>query len=114
MSVIDCAGYPHTVPVCFVMDGDDLIITTVRDTRKVDFIRANPKGAITVGGDFADGAGYTLKGEFRIEEDPGLQWLKRTSYHYAEGEDAERSFARFAQKDMIVLRFLPAQIIKVF
>lgn len=114
MSVIDTEGYPHTIPVCYVLDGDDLIITTGRSTRKIAYIGENPKGAVTVGGDFDDGAGYLLKGEFRIEEDPGLHWLRRTSQHYLEGEEAERSYDEFARKDMILLRFVPWRIIKVY
>lgn len=114
MSVIDADGYPHTVPVCFVLDGDDIIITSVRSTRKVDYIRANPKGAITIGGDFVDGAGYLLKGEYCIEEDVGLGWLRRTSYHYADGEEAEQSFTKYAQMDMIILRLRVQRVIKVF
>jgi general stress protein 26 len=114
MSVIDRDGYPHTVPVCYVMDGDDLIITTERGTRKVAYVRENSRGAITIGGGFDDGVGYMLKGEFHVEEDPGLCWLKHTSHHYLEAEEAERSFDEFARKDMVVLRFVPARIIKVY
>jgi hypothetical protein len=113
MSVIDFDGYPHTVPVSFILDGDDVIITSIRDTRKVDYIGANPKGAFTVGGNFADGAGYLLKGEYCIEEDPGFGWLKRTAYHYGDGERAERNIAEFSQKDMIILRLRVQRVIKV-
>lgn len=113
MSVIDADGYPHTVPVSFVLDDDDLIITTVRDTRKVAYIRANPKGAITIGGDHGDGAGYLLKGEYSIEEDPGLGWLKQTAYHYHDSQQAEKSLGVFSKKDMIVLRLRVRQVIKV-
>ena len=81
MSVIDFDGYPHTVPVVFLLDGDDLVITTVRQTRKVDYIKANPKGSLVVGGDFDDEAGYLLKGEYSLEEDPGHEWIIRT-IHY--------------------------------
>ncbi|MBN1963284.1 MAG: pyridoxamine 5'-phosphate oxidase family protein [Anaerolineae bacterium] len=116
MSVIDFDGFPHTVPVSWIMDGDDAIITTVRSTRKVAYIRANPKGSLTIGGDFADEAGYLLKGTYHIEEDPGLEWLRRTSAHYHPGapDEAERAFAAFAEKDMIILRFKVQKVIQVY
>jgi hypothetical protein len=115
MSVIDTAGFPHTVPVNFVMDGDDVIITTVRSTRKVAYIRANPKGSIVIGGEHDQGSGYLLKGLYSIEEDPGLRWLKRTAYHHHPHDHAlaERTLAEFSQKDMIILRLRVQQVIKV-
>jgi nitroimidazol reductase NimA-like FMN-containing flavoprotein (pyridoxamine 5'-phosphate oxidase superfamily) len=61
MSTIDPTGYPHTVPVRFALGGDDIVIISVRGTRKVDHILANPKGAVTIGGDPDDGAGYLIK-----------------------------------------------------
>jgi general stress protein 26 len=115
MSVIDDEGYPHTVPVSYILDGDDVIITSVRSTRKVAYIRANPKGALVVGGDYADGAGYLLKGEFSIEEDPDRRWLRRTSEHYHDDPDeAARSVARFAAKDMILLRLRVRRVSRVY
>ena len=44
-------GYPHTVPIWYILDGDDLVIATGLNTRKLKNIRANPKGAIAIGGD---------------------------------------------------------------
>lgn len=113
MSVVDFDGYPHTVPVSFIMDGDDVIITTVRNTRKVHYIRRNSKGAVTIGGESSEGAGYLLKGKFSLEEDPGLEWLKRTAYHHGKGERAERTIAEFSQKDMIIMRLRVLRVIKV-
>ncbi|MFC1959995.1 pyridoxamine 5'-phosphate oxidase family protein [Chloroflexota bacterium] len=116
MSVIDFDGFPHTVPVSWIMDGEDAIITTVRSTRKVAYIRANPKGSLTVGGDYTDRAGYLLKGTYHIEEDPGLVWLRRTAAHYHpdDPEGAERIFAEFVDKDMIILRFKVLRVLTVY
>ena len=46
MSTIDSEGYPHTVPVWFALDGDDLMIISVRQTLKVSHILVNPKGKV--------------------------------------------------------------------
>jgi len=36
MSVIDDKGFPHSVPVIFLLDGEEIVITSARSTRKVD------------------------------------------------------------------------------
>lgn len=104
MSTIDGEGFPHTVPVWFDVDGDDLIVISVRDTRKVAHILANAKGAITIGGDSDDDAGYLFKGTFRVQEDADRRWMKRLINRYEKGEQAERDAREWATLDMVVLR----------
>src|SRR5512134_4030190 len=82
MSVIDGDGYPHTVPVWFKLDGDDLVVISVRDTRKVDYALANPKGALSIGGGPTDGGGYLIKGEWCVEPDPDFRWMKALTRYY--------------------------------
>jgi hypothetical protein len=113
MAVIDPEGYPHTVPVWFMMDGSDVVIISVRNTRKVGYITANSKGSVTIGGDTLDGQGYLLKGDFSIEEDPAGEWLKKVTFHYEEPELAAQHVKEWADLDMIVLRLKPHRIIKV-
>ncbi len=61
--------------VWFILDGDDLVIISVSSTAKVKYIRATPKGAVTIGGDSGDGAGYLIKGEFSIEANSDDYWV---------------------------------------
>jgi len=42
LCVIDAAGYPHSVPVRFDIDGDDIVFISTRDTAKVRYLQANP------------------------------------------------------------------------
>lgn len=113
MTTIDRDGYPHTVPVWFYLDGDEIAIIAVRSTRKVAHIAANPKGAVCVGGDSGDGAGYLLKGEFSIEEDPDDFWVKTLCYHYETPEQAAKDVADWADLDIIAIRLKPKRVIKV-
>ncbi len=113
MSTIDPDGYPHTVPVWFALDGDDIVIISVRNTRKVGHILANPKGAVTIGGDPADGAGYLIKGEFLIEADPDDAWVRKMTYRYEAPEQAEKDIEDWAELDIIVLRLKPKAVFKV-
>lgn len=113
VSVIDPEGYPHTVPVWFMLDGDDIVLISARDTRKVDYIAANPKGALVVGGEPDDGGGYLIKGDFVIEPDPDDEWVRRLTYRYEEPAQAEKDIAAWADLDIIVLRLKPRKVIKV-
>jgi PPOX class probable F420-dependent enzyme len=113
ISTIDPDGYPHTVPVWFDVDGDDLIFISVRNTAKVGHIQANPKGAVTIGGDTDDDGGYLIKGTMTIEEDPGLRWLKQVTHRYESGEQAEKDIAEWSALDMIIIRLKPAKVRKV-
>jgi hypothetical protein len=113
MSVNDPDGYPHTVPVWFMLDGDDIVIISPRKTRKVGFLKADAKGAVTIGGDPADGGGYLIKGEFVIEEDPGNAWMKKMTYYYEPTEQAEKDIAEWVSLDIIVLRLKPKWVAKV-
>jgi|YNPNPStandDraft_1061719.scaffolds.fasta_scaffold07447_7 PPOX class probable F420-dependent enzyme len=113
VSTVGPDGYPHTVPVWFMLDGDEVVLISERSTHKVRHIQSNPKGALTVGGQPGDGAGYLIRGDFSIEEDPDRVWLKKMTYHYEQGEEAERDIAAWGKLDMIVIRLKPRSISRV-
>lgn len=113
ISTIDADGYPHTVPVWFDVDGDDLVLISTRDTAKIRYLQANPKGAMTIGGDTGDGGGYLIKGTLTIEEDPGLRWMKQLTYRYEAKEQAEKDIAEWSALDMIIIRLKPVKVLKV-
>ncbi len=112
MSVIDPNGYPHTVPVWFGMDGDDIMVITFRKTRKNDYLLKNPKGNISIGGDPADSPGYLIKGNFTLEEDPDQRWLREVTLHYEPKDIAEQHIAEWAKNDMVVLRMKVERVTK--
>ena len=113
MCTIDSDGYPHAVPVWFMRDGDQIVIISVRATRKVGHIQANPKGAMVIGGDTNDGGGYSMQGDFVIAPDPDLYWMKALTNRYETGADAERDIEAWSKLDMIILRFTAKTIRKV-
>lgn len=114
MSTIDGYGYPHTVPLWFDVDGDDIVIISDRNTRKIEHIARNPKGNVQVGGDTDDGAGYLFKGELSVEADPGYHWLRQVTLRYESGEQAENDIELWRTTlDMIVIRLKVKKVIKV-
>ncbi len=113
MAVTDPNGYPHVVPVWFALDGDDVIIFGFRNTRKVDYIQANPKGAMQIGGDPA-GEGYLLKGDFSLEADVDHHWARLITYAYEPTkESAEKMLAEWTNTELIVIRLVVNKVIKV-
>lgn len=112
MSTIDADGYPHTVPVWYTLDGDDIIITIPRSTAKMRHIEANPKGCITIGGEAEDGGGWLFKGEFEIDADDAWPWLEKMTYHYESAEQAAKDLNDWADIDMVLIRMKPNKSIK--
>jgi hypothetical protein len=113
MSTIDLGGCPHTVPVWFMLDGDEVVVISVRKTAKLGHVQANPKGALQIGGDTNDGGGYLLKGVFSIEEDPDDVWMKKLIYRYESGEQADKDAKDWADLDIIVIRMKVEKVLKV-
>ena len=113
ISTIDADGYPHTVPVWFILDGDDIVVMGMRSTRKVSHMLANPKGAAQIGGQEGDGGGYLLKGEWSVEEDPDDYWMRTITYHYEDGEQAAKDVAAWADLDIVAMRLRPKVVLKV-
>lgn len=112
LSTIDQRGYPHTVPLWFDVDRDYIVIISDRNTRKVDLIARDPKGALQVGGD--DGAGYLFKGQLSVEPDPNYRWLEQVTRRYESGEQAENDIELWRTTlDMIIIRLKVERIIKV-
>lgn len=112
LSTIDPNGYPHTVPLWYDIDGDDIVIISDRNTRKVEHIARNPHGAFQVGGDGTPG--YMFKGELSVEEDPGYKWLRQVTLKYEAVEQAEKDIELWRTTlDMIVIRLKVKRIARV-
>jgi PPOX class probable F420-dependent enzyme len=110
-------GYPHTVPIWYMLDGDDLVMCTGPESRKVKNIRANPRGAVCIGGDpqsdhRAYHVGYLFQGDFSIEGEPGCDWITRIAYRYRDDhEQADRDIVEWGPHQLI--RFRIRKVIKV-
>jgi hypothetical protein len=113
MTTIGPDGYPHTVPVWFMLDGDDVVIFGVRTARKVGHIQFNVKGAVSIGGGPGEGGGYLMKGDFVIEEDPQRIWASKITYRYEDKEQAEKDLGDWANLDLVVMRLKTKKVIKV-
>jgi hypothetical protein len=103
-------GYPHTVPVWYMLDGDDIIICTGPGSRKVKNIQVNPKGAAVIGGDPLDEnisyqPCYLFQGDFSIEGEPGFDWITRIAYRYRDDhEQTDRDIQTWGPHQLVRLK----------
>lgn len=119
LSVVDADGYPHTVPLWYALDGEDIVMISPRETKKVAHLTANPKACLCIGGGETAqgriGPGYLFKGECTSEEDPGYEWLRRVTLRYEPPEEAERNIAQWREQyDMMVIRLRVRKVIQVY
>ncbi len=113
ISTIDLQGFPHTVPVWFAVDGDDLITSATGSRARVKHIHTNPKGAIAIGGNLGETEGYLFKGEFHIDPDPTRILLKRIIRRYLGEGGVEPFLARVGQDERLIFRLTRAKVIRV-
>jgi hypothetical protein len=113
ISVIDGRGYPHTVPIWYAMDGDELIFFSSRDAKKIGYIAANSKGAVSIGGDPYGEPGYLLKGEFVLEEDRDNHWMSIITHRYETKEIADKYVEDWGKGDLVLMRFKPIKVSKI-
>lgn len=110
VTTISPDGYPHTVPIWYTLDGDDIVIATGPESRKVRNIRANPKGAITIGGDPVNdheryGVGYLFQGEWSLEGEPDFEWIRKIARRYWDDpERVEREIAEWGPHQALRFR----------
>ena len=115
LATIGVDGYPHIVPIYFMLDGDALLFGSDRDNRKVRNVLSNPKGAVVIGGErMADEAGYMIQGDLSIEDDVDHAVTRRMLYRYETQEEAERNLAEWKNSDIVLIRLKPKSVIRVW
>ncbi len=115
LATIGADGYPHVVPIYFMLDGDDLIFGTDRDDRKVRNALSNPKGAVVIGGEReVDEAGYMIQGDLSIEDDVDHDVTCQLLFRYETKEEAERNLAEWKDSDIVLIRLKPKTVIRVW
>jgi PPOX class probable F420-dependent enzyme len=111
-STVTADGYPHTVPVWFLLDGDDLLVFAVANTQKVKNARANHRANLAIGGDPVGTPCYLIEGDVSVEADPEHVIAERITRHYEAPAEAEASLAAWRDLELVVLRLRPRRILK--
>ncbi len=114
LATLGADGYPHNVPIWYMLEGDDIVFISDRSTRKTKNLVANSKAAVVIGGDPDDGTGYMLRGDVSIEEDPEKAMTKRMTYRYETREEGDRLLELWKDDDIIIMRLKLKSVVKVY
>ncbi|ARQ71916.1 PPOX class F420-dependent oxidoreductase [Streptomyces marincola] len=113
LATVRADGSPHVSPVWFVLDGEDLVLTTGADTVKGRNLRRDPRVCVCVD-DEEPPFGYVMvRGDAELSEDPDAlrTWATRIGGRYM-GEERAREFgARNAAPGELLVRVRPRRVV---
>jgi PPOX class probable F420-dependent enzyme len=93
LSTVRADGSPHIAPIWFVLDGDDLVFNTGKDTVKGRNLLRDGRIALCVDDEQPPFAFVVIQGRAEIDEEPGqlLAWATRIAARYV-GEERAKEF----------------------
>ncbi|MEU3241611.1 MULTISPECIES: PPOX class F420-dependent oxidoreductase [unclassified Streptomyces] len=95
LSTVRADGSPHVAPIWFLLDGDDLVFNTGKETVKGRNLARDGRVALCVDDDRPPFAFVVLEGRAELSEDPEelRQWAARIGGRYM-GEDRAEEFGK--------------------
>ena len=113
LATVRADGSPHVVPIWFVLDGEDLIFTTGRETIKGKALRREGRAAVCVDVEQPPFAYVMVAGEVEISEDLDkmLPWAIKIAGRYEGPERAEEFGRRSAVEGELLVRLRPSRIV---
>ncbi|MEU0986512.1 PPOX class F420-dependent oxidoreductase [Streptomyces sp. NPDC005953] len=95
LSTVRVDGSPHVAPVWFLLDGDELVFNTSKESVKGRSLRRDGRVAICIEDDEPPFAFVLLQGQAEVSEDEeqSLHWATRIAARYM-GEDQAEDFGR--------------------
>ncbi len=107
------SGAPHVMPIWFVLDGEDIVFTTGRDTVKGRNLRRDPRVSMVVDDQQPPYSFVHVRGEARISEDPDelLRFAIEIGRRYMGAELAEEFGRRNAVPGELLVRVAPIRVI---
>lgn len=109
LSTVRKDGSPHAAPIWFVLDGDDAVFMTGRDTLKGRSLRRDGRAALTVDDAEPPYSFVTMTGRVEISEEPDqlLHWSRLIAARYMGADKAEEFGRRNAVPGELLLRLVP-------
>lgn len=106
-------GWPHVAPVWFVLDGDDLVFTTHRDTVKAHNLSRDDRAAMSVDDQAPPYSFVVVEGTVTISDDLEelRRWATRIGGRYMGEDQAEAFGSRNAVPGELLVRLSPARTI---
>jgi PPOX class probable F420-dependent enzyme len=106
-------GHPHVVPVWFVLDGDEVVFTTARDSVKGRHILRDGRVSLCVDDERPPFAYVHVSGRAEASEDLDqlLLWAMRIAERYMGRDRAEAYGRRNAVPGELLVRLRPERVI---
>ena len=109
-------GRPHVAPIWFVLDGDDIVFNTGRDTVKGHAIRRDGRVALSVDDPTPPFAFVSIEGRVTYQDcadipEKGLKWGTRIAARYVGEERAEAFGRRNAVPGELLVWLTPEKIV---
>jgi PPOX class probable F420-dependent enzyme len=106
-------GSPSVSPVWFLLDGDDLVFTTMNTSLKYKAISRDPRVSVSVDDENFPYGFVSIRGTAKIEDlgsEELLPLATQIAARYVPAEQAEKFGARNAVPEEVLIRITPAQV----
>ena len=105
-------GRPHVVPIWFVLDGEDILLTTGGDSVKAKALKRDGRACLCVDDERPPFAFVMVEAQASISEDPDemLRWATAIGGRYMGPERAEEFGRRNAVEGEILVRLRPTNV----
>ncbi|MEU6998862.1 PPOX class F420-dependent oxidoreductase [Nonomuraea sp. NPDC046570] len=113
VAVIDASGSPHVTPVCFTLDGGDVVFITHEGRLKQRAMRRDPRIALCVDDERPPFRFVMLRGKASLDDDPAsvARVTRMVCERYFEPESVDTMTARFGRPDAFVVRLALEQVV---
>jgi PPOX class probable F420-dependent enzyme len=108
-------GWPHVIPIWFVLDGDEIVFSTGRETVEGRYLRRDDRVSLCVDDERPPFAYVHIRGRARSDEDSDLlEWTTKIAARYMGAELAEAFGRRNAVPTEMLVRLRPERVIAEF
>lgn len=106
LGTVRADGSPHVAPVWFLLDGDDIVFNTGKETVKGRNITRDGRVTLCVDDERLPYSFVLLEGRAEVSEEPGqlLDWATRIAARYMGADRAEEFGARNGVPGELVVR----------
>ena len=113
LTTVGRSGAPHVMPVWFVLDGAQLVLTTGAESVKGRNLRRDPRVAVVVDDETPPFAFVHIRGRASLSEDLGelLRYATEIGARYMGAERAEEFGRRNATPGELLVRITPERVI---
>jgi len=113
LATVGRGGAPHVMPVWFVLDGGQLVLTTGAESVKGRNLRRDPRVAVVVDDETPPFAFVHIRGRAALSEDPGelLRYATEIGGRYMGAGRAGEFGRRNAVPGELLVRITPERVI---